>query len=176
MYWQTSCGSECFVAQEMDRVIDGISLVSQALQTNFWGLGCPLHYSQFPASAFVLAGIVGWLLGVATVLAVVWAFVLPLGFPHLSSSSRTSPASSRLAQYLHERGLVVHRRGWAHSQLSRPPGHCLWASKACCRAGFWNCPSSSSSRSIPCIWSLLLWGLPWTSTSWFSSSHSPIGR
>ena len=95
----------------MDRVVGGISLVSQALQTNFWGLGCPLHCSQFPASAFVLAGIVGWLLGVTTACIFAWTFLIPLGFPHLASSVRTSPAASRLAQYLHERGLVVHRRG-----------------------------------------------------------------
>ena len=99
----------------MDQAIKWISVLSQGLQTNFWGLGCPVHCHHFSTSSFLLIFLVGWLLGTLS-LASYLGLIPPLVPDHRlvrnPPPAASGPAAERLHLYLYERGLR-RREHWA---------------------------------------------------------------
>ena len=102
MYCETAQGC-------MDQAFRWVALLSQGLQSNFWGLGCPPHCQAFPLSSFLLAFLIGWLLGLLSLAS--FLGLLPVSSAHLPQAPQSghSPlsrhTSDRLQLYLHERGL-----------------------------------------------------------------------
>ena len=77
----------------MDQAFRWVALLSQGLQSNFWGLGCPPHCQAFPLSSFLLAFLIGWLLGLLSLAS--FLGLLPVSGAHLPQASQSghSPLS-----------------------------------------------------------------------------------
>ena len=93
----------------MDQAVKVLGFAVQGLRTNFWGLGCPSYCGNFPISAFILVGLIGWILGLFCGF---WAsqFILSPNHPPVQRLD-LSVASHRLAGYLNGQGLRPRRRG-----------------------------------------------------------------
>ena len=144
----------------MDRFLTYTSVLAQALQTNWFGLGCPWHCGSFPLSAFLLAFITGWLAGVLSVLLCLlywpWIWACPQAV-NPPVPTRAPASNSRLAAYLHERGLGGGRHHHPHPWSY---GQCLWPCYTSVSACVW--PGSSSllwwCGFLCCFWIWLLFG------------------
>ena len=174
-------------------VAKSLSFASEAVHSNFFGLGCPPYcsppYCTQPSLVLpAFTGLLGFVLGCLATCYLLWAFC-PLGFSPSSSSPATPPSNrySALVGYLHEQQSGSRRRRhWAHLP-AWPTWHLHpWPFHAGCWVAILHHPTwSPTSCSFSChhwqvfwVWRVgfilssvaLVWNLPLCSTQ-----PDPIG-
>ena len=88
------------------------SLVTHALRTNFFGLGCPAHCGNPGLGSLLASFLLGLLVGISLCVGLAWFYLSGVSIQSQGSSPVT-PSGHRLAvlsQYLHGQSLSNPRR------------------------------------------------------------------